>query len=196
MGKTVVTIRARRKPKPPEYPDHQSMSADEITSFIEAHTWKFAKTMPFSPHSYVVKENGRDPREFERFVVTIRRHGYRTRYGKSYYTVLDHPTEDGTVSKFWTMGAPLNRTIIINRALKPGSPPSVFITALRSAADIIAAKADVEGKHDQAQEIRLAVTAASVGDWTYVQRLQIELPRFELHQFKPLRFEPFEPLTF
>jgi hypothetical protein len=53
------------------------MTPGEITSFIEGHAWRFARTMAHIPHSYVVKEKCRSALEFERFVVHIRRHGYR-----------------------------------------------------------------------------------------------------------------------
>ena len=55
--------------------------------------------------------------EFERFVMHIRRHGYKQRFGKSTYTYMDWPV-DGVVHQFWTMGAPLDISIIINRAVK------------------------------------------------------------------------------
>jgi integrase len=104
-----LMVRTRRR-----FPD---MTPEEIGSFIESNAWRFAKTMAHMPHSYVVKEKCRDPREFERFVMHIRRHGYRQRFGRAYYTYLDHPV-DGVVHQFWTMGEPLDQTIIINRAVK------------------------------------------------------------------------------
>jgi hypothetical protein len=93
------------------------MTPDEITAFIEGHDWRFARSMPEAPHSYVVKKNCRDPDEFERFVMHIRRHGYRQRFGGAWYTYFDWPV-DGVLHQFWTMGEPLERTIIINRAVK------------------------------------------------------------------------------
>ena len=45
------------------------MSSEEIEDFIRNHKWTYAKTMPQSPHWYVVKEKCRDPEEFDfRFV--------------------------------------------------------------------------------------------------------------------------------
>jgi integrase len=100
------------------------MAPEEITSFIDGHDWRFAKTMPHIPHWHVVKERCRDPQEFERFVMHIRRHGYRAKFGSRYYTYLDWPV-DGVVHQFWTMGEPLDRTIIINRAVKRVPAPPV-----------------------------------------------------------------------
>jgi integrase len=97
-------------------PDRQ-MTPEEISSFIEGHEWRFAHSMPEMPHSYVVKEKCRNGPEFERFVMHIRRHGYRARFGRAWYTYLDWPVE-GVLHQFWTMGEPLSETIIINRAVK------------------------------------------------------------------------------
>lgn len=95
----------------------RSMSAAEIEDFIQAHEWKFAKTMPATPHSYVVRDRCRSEAELERFVMHIRRHGYRAKFGKFYYTYFDWPV-DGVMYQFWSMGAPVHKTIIINRAVK------------------------------------------------------------------------------
>jgi hypothetical protein len=54
----------------------------------------------------------------------IRRHGYRARFGRVFYTYLDWPV-DGVLHQFWTMGASLEETIIINRALKRVPAPPV-----------------------------------------------------------------------
>lgn len=97
--------------------ERSDMTPEEINSFIAGHAWQFAKTMVHTPHSYVVKERCRSAEEFERFVMHIRRHGYKRKFGRACYTYLDWPV-DGVVHIFWTMGAPLDRTIIINRASK------------------------------------------------------------------------------
>ena len=114
--KVVIALPRRRGRTPAhELDPRPSLTAEQITSFVEAHAWRFSKTMPLAPHSYVVKEKCRDETEFERFVLTIRRAGYKSLYGKTNYICLDHPTEVGTTFKFWTMGASLGVTIIINR---------------------------------------------------------------------------------
>ena len=83
----------------------RDMIPDEITSFIEGHEWRFAKNMPEIPHSYVVKKDCRSAEEFERFVIHIRRNGYRGKFDRAYYTYLDWPV-DGVIHQFWTRGAP------------------------------------------------------------------------------------------
>lgn len=73
--------------------------------------WTFASTMPGVPHSYVVKGRTMDPDDFERAVKVIRTFGQPGKfYGRTniYLTLGDR--------KWWTMGAPLEETIIINMA--------------------------------------------------------------------------------
>lgn len=76
-------------------------------SFIEKQNW-----ISDSTKEYVVKGklSAEDQKIFEQFVIYIREHGVRKKYKKSFYTHLDL---DGF--SYWTMGAPLEITIIINR---------------------------------------------------------------------------------
>ena len=81
--------------------------------FIEKNNWHFAKTMPQNPHEYCLRRET-DETEFEEFVKLIRREGYQELYwGKMYicYNVGQY--------KYWTMGEPLEKTILINRAKLP-----------------------------------------------------------------------------
>ena len=119
---------------------HADMTEREIEEFIRSHSWTFAKTMPQSPHWYVVKKKCRNAHEFERFVVHIRKHGYRRKHKKSYYKSLDVEI-DGSTHYYWTMGFPLFRplggqreedlTIIINRAVKEVSVRSETLAGER-----------------------------------------------------------------
>lgn len=85
---------------------------DRLRSMIARCEWMFAKTMPFAPHEYIVKD--RCPlaaEEFEYFVNMQREHGVKERRGKynnPYLYIDDY--------KYWTMGAPLQDTTVINRA--------------------------------------------------------------------------------
>lgn len=85
---------------------------EKLRELIARCEWTFAKTMPFAPHEYIFK--GRCPlsaEEFEYFVNMQREHGIRERWGKynnPYLYVDDY--------KYWTMGAPLEETTVINRA--------------------------------------------------------------------------------
>lgn len=85
----------------------------KFTAFIRRQSWIFAKTFAkTSPHEYIVKErlSAGDRKIFEQFVMFIRENGVRKKYKKTYCTHFDL---DGY--SYWTMGAPLDITIIINR---------------------------------------------------------------------------------
>jgi hypothetical protein len=69
----------------------------------------FAKTMPKWPHEYLVRHRV-DEQLFEALVTHIRAHGYE---GRFYRRLITYYEEDGLV--YWTMGAPLAATTIINR---------------------------------------------------------------------------------
>jgi GTPase Era involved in 16S rRNA processing len=85
-----------------------------IRNLISRSHWIFAKTMPENPHYYMLRRET-DDGEFVRFVEIIRKFGYRQNYEGHPYTVLD-------VDEwfYWTMGAAIEKTILINRKmLKP-----------------------------------------------------------------------------
>jgi hypothetical protein len=83
--------------------------------FINQYEWTFAKTMPWCPHWYVVRRNV-DNDKFVGFVKLIRAEGEIRPWGRYRHTYLDI---DGY--QYWTMGAPIANTIIINRS-KLGEP--------------------------------------------------------------------------
>ena len=78
--------------------------------FIRRAPWRFAKTMPDRPHEYTVRSQTPDE-EFQWFVHYIREHGHRAKYGGRYYTYLEVDAW-----RYWTMGARVEATTIINRA--------------------------------------------------------------------------------
>jgi hypothetical protein len=78
--------------------------------FIAQAPWRFAKTMLHMPHEYTVCGETPDD-DFEWFVRHVREHGYRARFGGRFYNYLE---VDGW--KYWTMGAPVQETTVINRA--------------------------------------------------------------------------------
>jgi hypothetical protein len=86
---------------------------EEFRAFIAAHEWRFAKTMPYCPHYYVVRNKVRDDAEFLKVIQFIRTHGYDESYrpGAQVQRYLD---VDGW--KYWTMGCSLDVTVILNRA--------------------------------------------------------------------------------
>jgi hypothetical protein len=67
--------------------------------------------MPEIPHQYTLRAKAPDEKTFERVLLYIRQAGYKAEFGSATYTYLDI---DGW--KYWTMGSPLNTTVLINRA--------------------------------------------------------------------------------
>ncbi len=86
-----------------------SFFSKELEAFINQVTWTYAKTMPEWPHEYIVKNNV-DNRYFESIVHHIRKNGQEEFF---YQKTLVYYHQDGLV--YWTMGAPVDETIIVNR---------------------------------------------------------------------------------
>ena len=83
-----------------------------IHTLIESHRWKVASSMPTIPHEYTLKEWWEDKVAFEWFVMTIRNSGYQARFWRKVFIYLHVGPY-----KYWTMGAPLEETILVNRAI-------------------------------------------------------------------------------
>ena len=81
----------------------------DLRTFIDTQDWTFARTMPEWPHEYIVRDRV-DQSLFKRLVVHIRTHGHE---GRFYDKTITYYEEAGLV--YWTMGAPLSETIIVNR---------------------------------------------------------------------------------
>jgi hypothetical protein len=77
-------------------------------AYIDGVRWKEAKSSS-TPHSYTVREW--KPEIFERAVRIIRAYGVPERFYSKTYIYLYWGDK-----KYWTMGSPLDETIIINRA--------------------------------------------------------------------------------
>jgi hypothetical protein len=90
-------------------PDAPTTFPPDLLAFVGGQGWTFAKTMPEWPHEYIVRD-GVEEALFERLVVHIRKHG---REGMFYERVIVYYEENGLV--YWTMGAPLQETTIVNR---------------------------------------------------------------------------------
>ncbi len=69
--------------------------------------------MPKWPHEYLVRERVRDKDHFVQLIEHIRSQGYE---GTFYRMKITYYDEDGLT--YWTMGAPIEETIIINRCRK------------------------------------------------------------------------------
>jgi hypothetical protein len=91
-------------------PDQPSCwNEEDFAQFVTHHRWRFARTMLSDPHEYTLRRNALSA-TFDDAVRYIREHGYTEYYGGRPYQALyfgDH--------KYWTMGAALPETILINR---------------------------------------------------------------------------------
>lgn len=78
--------------------------------------WRFAKTMPDVPHHYTLREHWlpaeewNDSDSFAWAARFIRQYGYKYKWGGRWYDQLDV-----NAHYYWTMGAAINETILINR---------------------------------------------------------------------------------
>lgn len=83
----------------------------QVAEALERRRWIYAKTMPQCPHWYCLRKEWRIELPFEQVVQYIRDVGYWEKYGRNRYMRLN---VNGY--KYWSMGAPLPATILINRA--------------------------------------------------------------------------------
>ena len=89
----------------------EELNYEKLREMIARCHWTFAKTMPWAPHEYIVR--GKCPlteEEFLYFIDMQRRFGVEERWGKN---VLPYLYIDDY--KYWTMEAPYEKTIVINR---------------------------------------------------------------------------------
>jgi len=84
----------------------------KLCEFVKGEEWSYAKTMPTWPHEYIVRERV-DEDLFAQLVQHIRAYGYQ---GSFYQKPITYFDECGLV--YWTMGATLDETTIINRCRK------------------------------------------------------------------------------
>ena len=93
--------------------DHniEKISSDEFIAIIDSFSFVFAKTMPQSPHWYSVRKNENADVNFNKVVQFIRDNGYVTQFKGRDYTCFNY-----NGFQYWTMGAPVHETTILNRA--------------------------------------------------------------------------------
>ncbi len=88
------------------------MDLFDVAERLEKARWIFARTMPENPHEYTLRKEWQDDEEFIEVVKAIRMHGRKELFkGQEYIYFYVNGY------KYWTMGAPLNKTILINRAV-------------------------------------------------------------------------------
>jgi hypothetical protein len=101
----------------------EMMTPAEAVALVGSLTWTYAKTMPFAPHWYIVRDRDLDTGRFEQLVRHIRGQGRPGIWGHSpRSTVID----DGRIveglfycdigeHRYWTMGWPVAETTVVNR---------------------------------------------------------------------------------
>lgn len=86
---------------------------NDVRNFVESTVWTFAKTYAATwPHEYVVRDRV-DVDQFIQLVQHIRTYGYEAKF---YHKPITYFDEDGMV--YWTMGAAIEETTIVNRCKK------------------------------------------------------------------------------
>jgi hypothetical protein len=86
----------------------------DYEDFIARYDWKNSKSYEATaPHEYLVRKNipAEDQDIFNSFIKYIRDHGIPERFWRQRYVYLYMYGW-----KYWTMGAPVTETTIINRA--------------------------------------------------------------------------------
>lgn len=86
------------------------MTFDQCAELLLAQEYIFAKSMPQHPHSYALRKNWVGE-HFEAVVQFMRDNSYTEYFQKKPYKMFGL-----NGNKYWTMGAPLSQTILINRA--------------------------------------------------------------------------------
>jgi len=81
-----------------------------IGRLLENAEWKFALTMRDNPHWYTLRRTWERDADFVDVVKAIRAHGYDGEWGGRWWRYLN---VNG--NKYWTMGAPVHETILVNR---------------------------------------------------------------------------------
>lgn len=89
---------------------------NRLRSMLEAHDWKYAKSMPSTPHWYsIIEKNWQgEEEEFYSCVLGVRLYGDLVTWRGWPYIEL---TLGGFV--YWTMGYPIRGTTLINRKPLP-----------------------------------------------------------------------------
>ena len=104
------------------------LTNEEARVLIERHEWIYAKTMSDDPHEYTLRKEWNDDALFDLLVLHIREQGYATRYHGRPYVQLDVGDYF-----YWTMGAPLSETILVNRKRTAGYSPEQVAGLIRGA---------------------------------------------------------------
>ncbi len=85
-----------------------------VERLLTSHEWVFAKTMPDNPHEYTLRKRWENDEDFVYAVLAIRRFG-RVEWWPDMERGRAYVALDLGGYHYWTMGAPVAQTILINR---------------------------------------------------------------------------------
>ena len=83
----------------------------EATMTLWKTKFTFAKTMKDIPHSWSARKDWHSDESFDKMVIFIRENGVKEKFLSKEYTYFY-----ANGFKYWTMGNPVEKTKIINRA--------------------------------------------------------------------------------
>jgi 2-polyprenyl-3-methyl-5-hydroxy-6-metoxy-1,4-benzoquinol methylase len=109
----LLPVAAKAAPTPPavtETPIEHWTNFEKLGHLLQEAQWIFAKTMASNPHWYTLRKKWVNDADFVWVVERIRLCGYKQKFGGSWYVQLD--VNDWF---YWSMGAPLPITILVNR---------------------------------------------------------------------------------
>tara|TARA_R100000935_G_C2839135_1_gene170019 strand:- start:4589 stop:4858 length:270 start_codon:yes stop_codon:yes gene_type:complete len=83
----------------------------ELAKALVDTKFTFAKSMPKIPHDWSARQDWINDEVFDKIVVHLRMYGIKERFFKKEYVYFY-----ANGYKYWTMGNPIQKTRIINRA--------------------------------------------------------------------------------
>lgn len=105
----------------PPWPENEcaapALTIEEARIFISECTWVYAKTMPWCEHWYITRMRVDNDR-FVGLTKLIREAGEKRKWASYRAIYLD--LDDGF--SYWTQGAPIASTFILNRARSDSTP--------------------------------------------------------------------------
>ena len=86
---------------------------DEIRKIVNKYKWKFAKSMPNTPHWYIVRTEINNEHDYKAIYDFIKENGYKKKFFSKTYTYCDIDEYS-----YWYMTDNFDESIIINRCRK------------------------------------------------------------------------------
>jgi hypothetical protein len=86
------------------------MTKNDLQLALEKCYWRYARTLGRIPHHYTLRKTWKSDEFFDQAVITLRENSVDEMFGRKTfkYCYLGN-------FKYWTMGSPVERTILINK---------------------------------------------------------------------------------